>query len=650
MKKHMLTFVAAVCLTVAANAQMGMGMVENPALHNTFRAKKPDAKGYGSEMPKAWSLMAYTPYVKSQGQYGTCASWSSTYSAYTTAWAIKMGMTDRNLITALSFCPYFVYNQVNGDANCSSGNSLEDVLVFMMDNGSKRFYMPVIGCGTGVTPEMTADASQYKINDAYILYDVQDFPQERTAAAVTKFLTTKAKPDIDAIKSAIASNNPVVFGGFVANSFMQAMGTDHWTPTYEERTNPGQAVLDNHGMHQLHAMTIIGYDDNKYGGAFQIMNSWSSLWGENGYIWVSYDDWALFNYKAFWLDIGLVRLEILTKEGCASGDCNNGYGVMKWNNGQRYEGHFVNGERSGYGIYTWPDGNAYAGQWKAGKREGEGVLYNPDGSYGTCMYANDVQVSGFGNWTYNNGDRYQGVLNTGYVRNGYGVYTFTDGRVYEGAFKDESFSGLGKMTWPNGDSYMGEWLDNNMHGYGIYTYANGKVKAGKWNFGLLGNGQSYGYAASDGHQANRIQGLFAAVDYATADCVTGDCLNGKGSKKYSSGLVYEGEFKDALEDGYGTWTFTDGSKQTGYFVQGTPAGVFSVTFSGGDKMIGENVKGKVNGYGLYISSSGTMTLEYYSDGTFIREVTPSSTTMQTQLTPEKFGEKPHTDLDVNQSK
>ncbi|HMU70185.1 MAG TPA: hypothetical protein PKC38_09250, partial [Chitinophagales bacterium] len=150
--------------------------------------------------------------------------------------------------------------------------------------------------------------------------------------------------------------------------------------------------------------------------------------------------------------------------------------------------------------------------------------------------------------------------------------------------------------------------------------------------------------------ANRIQGLFAAVDYATADCVTGDCLNGKGSKKYSSGLVYEGEFKDALEDGYGTWTFTDGSKQTGYFVQGTPAGVFSVTFSGGDKMIGENVKGKVNGYGLYISSSGTMTLEYYSDGTFIREVTPSSTTMQTQLTPEKFGEKPHTDLDVNQSK
>jgi hypothetical protein len=45
-----------------------------------------------------------------------------------------------------------------------------------------------------------------------------------------------------------------------------------------------------------------------------------------------------------------------------------------------------------------------------------------------------------------------------------------------------------------------------------------------------------------------------------------------------------------------------------------------------------------------------MTLEYYSEGQFIREVTPSSNTMQTQLTPEKFGEKPHTDLTVSQSK
>ena len=35
-------------------------------------------------------------------------------------------------------------------------------------------------------------------------------------------------------------------------------------------------------------MTIIGYDDNKYGGSFEIMNSWGTDRGENGFYWVPY--------------------------------------------------------------------------------------------------------------------------------------------------------------------------------------------------------------------------------------------------------------------------------------------------------------------------------------------------------------------------
>ena len=39
-----------------------------------------------------------------------------------------------------------------------------------------------------------------------------------------------------------------------------------------------------------HAMVVIGYDDNKYGGAFEILNSWGTAWGNGGYIWVKYSD------------------------------------------------------------------------------------------------------------------------------------------------------------------------------------------------------------------------------------------------------------------------------------------------------------------------------------------------------------------------
>ena len=58
-----------------------------------------------------------------------------------------------------------------------------------------------------------------------------------------------------------------------------------------------------------HAMVIIGYDDNMYGGAFEILNSWGEEWGDNGYIWIRESD--LIKYSlAYWaihceIDYGL---------------------------------------------------------------------------------------------------------------------------------------------------------------------------------------------------------------------------------------------------------------------------------------------------------------------------------------------------------
>jgi hypothetical protein len=50
-----------------------------------------------------------------------------------------------------------------------------------------------------------------------------------------------------------------------------------------------------------HAMCVIGYDDNKDGGAFQIMNSWSEDWGNNGLAWVRYRDFEHFTKEAYGL-------------------------------------------------------------------------------------------------------------------------------------------------------------------------------------------------------------------------------------------------------------------------------------------------------------------------------------------------------------
>jgi hypothetical protein len=41
-----------------------------------------------------------------------------------------------------------------------------------------------------------------------------------------------------------------------------------------------------------HALCVVGYDDDKFGGAFEIMNSWGTAWGKGGFIWVKYDDFC----------------------------------------------------------------------------------------------------------------------------------------------------------------------------------------------------------------------------------------------------------------------------------------------------------------------------------------------------------------------
>ena len=48
-------------------------------------------------------------------------------------------------------------------------------------------------------------------------------------------------------------------------------------------------------------MCVIGYDDNLAGGAFEIMNSWGSNWGQNGVAWVKYSDFDYFVMEAYGL-------------------------------------------------------------------------------------------------------------------------------------------------------------------------------------------------------------------------------------------------------------------------------------------------------------------------------------------------------------
>ena len=54
-------------------------------------------------------------------------------------------------------------------------------------------------------------------------------------------------------------------------------------------------------------------------------------------------------------------------------------GVMKWANGDLYDGFWFNGLRHGSGIYRFSDGGYYFGTWTRGLKDGKGTFY-PAGS------------------------------------------------------------------------------------------------------------------------------------------------------------------------------------------------------------------------------------------------------------------------------
>merc|ERR1712117_27975 len=78
-------------------------------------------------------------------------------------------------------------------------------------------------------------------------------------------------------------------------------------------------------------------------------------------------------------------------------------------------------------------------------------------------------------FNYKNGDSYKGSVINSFefgsdVRTGFGVYTWKDGKVYEGMWKDGERHGKGEQTSPLGDSYVGGWKNGKRNGQGVHNF------------------------------------------------------------------------------------------------------------------------------------------------------------------------------------
>lgn len=227
------------------------------------------------KLPSQASLAKYCPTPRNQGQQGSCVGWGSAYAARTIMESIATGKNPDEV----AFSPSYLYNQIHLP-NCQ-GAYINKAMDVQQKNGAlpyKYFRYDENSCNSRPTSQMVEAARNFNIHGY-------------------NRLTSTARPDgvnLLAIKQNIAKGGPVVIGMLVGGSFMQEMmGSDLWSPSDYDYRKQGFGG---------HCMCLVGYDDNKYGGAFQIYNSWGPEWGKNGIAWVRYEDFDHFCVEAYGID------------------------------------------------------------------------------------------------------------------------------------------------------------------------------------------------------------------------------------------------------------------------------------------------------------------------------------------------------------
>ncbi len=269
-RKYLAILLAAfITTTSVAQQEKGLGLDFDEASYTAVPQKLQLTSGSYRGMPPRASLEAHAPTAGDQGKTGTCTAWATAYHMRTIMWGKQFGITDKARLNQQAFSAIYLYNLIKDstDKDCQTGTN--PILAFeaLVKVGVPTSKTAPFLCKASFTPAANTEAPGYKISDYQILF----LPKETNADFKT-----------DAVKKAISEGYPVVIAFKVLKSFYQSKKMWQRQPTDADPTGP----------HAMHAMCVVAYDEAISGGAFKVLNSWGTSWGENGYVWIPYKDLA----------------------------------------------------------------------------------------------------------------------------------------------------------------------------------------------------------------------------------------------------------------------------------------------------------------------------------------------------------------------
>jgi len=245
-----------------------LGAVQPPAeeVNRRPQAINPFAANANVQLPNQADLSAEMPPMGDQGQLGSCTAWAAGYAGATYTAAKAYGWAPTSSDRQAS--PGYLYNTLLATDNldCGSGTYIATAMNLLVSTGCASLQVQPYYDDQCLDPA-AADAANFRIGS----FNRVD-PADRNA-----------------VKGELAQGRIIVIGATLDDDFMNYTGD----AVYQGSGAP----LQQGSVHAAHAMACVGYDDAR--GAYRIMNSWSTQWGDRGFMWMAYETFERSVFEAY---------------------------------------------------------------------------------------------------------------------------------------------------------------------------------------------------------------------------------------------------------------------------------------------------------------------------------------------------------------
>ena len=265
----------------------------------------------------------YFPPIIEQGTYNSCASWAMTY--YQTSYEFNRLEDKDGSLPENQLSPVFTYNLTNNGNN--EGTYFTDVAKVLKEVGSVSMQMLPADTTNGDMPigDISADANIWRSAHKNRITDyIQVFDGDADRMGNSTPITSPDDEDLLEIKRALCEGH--ILTASTPGNKWKYKNIEERAEVPANSQYVGQKIMtlcDREG-YRGHRITIVGYNDDIWvdinenntvdegeKGAFKIANTRGTEYGNDGFIWVSYDTLNIISsvYSNSAIDLGFENRE-----------------------------------------------------------------------------------------------------------------------------------------------------------------------------------------------------------------------------------------------------------------------------------------------------------------------------------------------------